>query len=96
MTTDPENLKVLASVPNEIEAAAIVCALAEFDIMAQATGGYTSGFKVTAPGDVKVVVKQADLDRAKQALKEILKDQTEFDWSAVDVGEPDEPDAQTT
>jgi len=71
MTTDPELPETLLSVPNEIEAASIVGYLEQCGIRAFAAGGYTSGFKVAAPGDVKILVKHADLDRARQALAEI-------------------------
>lgn len=70
MKPDPERPETLLSVANEIEAAAIVGFLAQYGIKAFAAGGYTSGFKAEAPGDVKILVKQADLDRARQALAE--------------------------
>ena len=85
MTPDPDNPEVLLSVANEIEAGAIVTALAEYGIEAFAAGGYTSGFKAEAPGWVKVLVAREDLDRAKQVLAEIREGQTEIDWSSVDV-----------
>ena len=47
MTED--NVKVLTSVPSEIEAAAIVSVLSERGIEAKATGGLTAGFKAEAP-----------------------------------------------
>ena len=71
MTPDPQQPETLLSVPTEVEAAAIVTALAEYDVKAMAVGGYTSGFKAEAPGGVAVVVKHADIERAKQALAEI-------------------------
>lgn len=90
MTTDPNAPVLLASARNEVEAAAICSALAAYGIQASATGGYTSGFKAEAPGEVKVMVKHGDLERAAQALKEIRQEQGKIDWSDVDVGEPDE------
>jgi len=83
----------LVSVPSEVEAAAIVTALAEYGIEAHAVGGYTAGFRAEAPGDVKVSVKHADLDRARQALAEIREHPDAIDWSQIDVGRPEEPDA---
>ena len=71
MTPDPDRPETLLSVPTEIEAEVIVTALAEYGIKALAVGGCTSGFKAEAPGLVAVVVKHADVDRAKQALAEI-------------------------
>jgi len=69
--SDPNQPQTLLKVSSEIEAAAIVTALADFDIQAMAVGGFLSGFKIAAPGDAAVVVKAADLDRAKLALDEI-------------------------
>jgi hypothetical protein len=71
VATDPNRPEPLLSVRTEIEAAAIVTALAGHDIGAFAVGGYTAGFRAEAPGDVRVMVKHADLDRARQALAEI-------------------------
>ncbi len=87
MTPDPDSVETLFSTPNEIEAAAIVTALAGYGIEALATGGYTWGFRAEAPGLMAVVVKHADLDRAKQALAEIRQQLGETDWSNVDVME---------
>ena len=90
MSEDSEDLLVLISVPTEIEAAAIVAALAQDDIRAVATGGLTSGFKAEAPGEVQVLVKQADAERAQQTLLEIRSGENPIDWSQVDVGEPED------
>jgi len=83
----------LLSVANEVEAGGIVTALAEYDIEAFATGGFTSGFKAEAPGNVQIVVRQSDLERAVLALARIREEQGEIDWSTVDVGEPEESDS---
>jgi hypothetical protein len=91
MTTDPENPEVLTRVPSDVEAAAIVTALAARGIKASTTGGFTAGFRAEAPGDVSVIVRHEDLDRAKQVLAGFERDQGAVDWSQVDVGEPDEP-----
>lgn len=70
MTPDPERPETLLSVANEIEATVIVDYLDQCGIRAFAAGGYTAGFRAEAPGDVKILVKQADLDRARRALAE--------------------------
>jgi hypothetical protein len=93
MATDLSAPDVLLSVSNEIEAAAIVTALAEYDVDALSVGGYTSNFMTSAPGGVAVVVKLADFDRAKQSLTEIQEQQADIDWSNVDVTET--PEDQT-
>ena len=90
MPADPNNPEVLTSVGTDIEAAAIVGALAARGIEAATTGGYTAGFRAEAPGQVHVIVKREDLERARQALAEIEREQPEVDWSQIDVGEPDE------
>ena len=84
MTPDPQQPETLLSVPTEVEAAALVTALAEYDVKALAVGGYTSGFKAEAPGCVAVVVKHADLDRAKQVLTNI-RQQGQDDESDVEL-----------
>ena len=90
MTDDPNNPAVLTEVPTVIAATAIQTALAGFDIEATTTGGYTSGFQAEAPGWVKVLVRDVDLEQAKVALAEIKKEMADFDWSQVDVGQPED------
>jgi hypothetical protein len=90
MTDESNSPCALVSVASEIQAAGVVSALAEYDIQASVTGGFTSGFKAEAPGGVQIVVRQSDLDRAKAALAEIRADEGKIDWSTIDVGEPEE------
>jgi hypothetical protein len=87
MASDPNRPEILLAVSTEVEASAIVTALAEYDIEAITVGGYTSGFKAEAPGLVAIVVRLADFDRAKNALAEIHEQQGDIDWSKVDVAE---------
>jgi len=87
MPADPKNPEVVAKVRNEIEAAAIVTALAAEGIEATTTGEYTSGFRAEAPGQVSVVVRNADLVRAEQILAEFKEHEPDIDWSNVDVGD---------
>jgi hypothetical protein len=89
MSCDPNGPCNLLSVSNEIEAASIVTALAACNIEAFTVGGFTSGFKAEAPGNVQILVRNSDLERAKAALAEIQQDEGEVDWSTVDVGEPE-------
>lgn len=90
MTTDPNNPEILVRVSTEAEAAAIVTELAAGGIEASATGGFTAGFRAEAPGEVSVVVRQADLAKAKQTLAGLDENQTDIDWSQVDVGAPED------
>jgi hypothetical protein len=94
MAHDPNSPRALVSVPNEGSAAGIVTALAEQGIQASVTGGFTAGFQAEAPGQVQVVVRLADLERAKQALAELHEDEEEVDWSQVDVGSPEDSGAE--
>ena len=89
MTTEPNHPEVLTSVRNDLEAMPLLAALANLGIEATKTGSFTADFRAEAPGEVRIVVKQQDLARAKEALKEIGEDNAEIDWSQVDVGEPE-------
>jgi len=90
MTADPNNPELLTSVVTDVEAVVIVGALAARGIQAHTTGGYTAGFRAEAPGYVQILVKNKDLDRARQAFAEIEQDQSDVDWSQEDVGQPDD------
>ena len=79
MSNDPHNPAVLISARDDIEAAALVAALAGRGIEASTTGDFTAGFRAEAPGDVNVIVKQVDLDRARKALAEIEGDRPDAD-----------------
>ena len=88
MTNDPNRPELLTAVPNDIEAAAIVNALADRGIQATVTGSYTSGFRTQAPGWVSIVVRRMDLDAARQAFVALKPDVGEVDWPEIDVDEP--------
>ena len=90
MATDPNAPELLESFPSDIEAATLVAALDSHGIPASTTGGYTAGFRAEAPGNVNVIVRRQDLDRARRVLASIEKKQTDVDWSQVDVGEPED------
>jgi len=71
MCDDPGRPVVLTSVPSEAHAAMIVAALEREGIKAHAQGSLTSGFRAEAPGNVQVLVRQADLGQAHALLKAI-------------------------
>lgn len=74
---DPDkNPETLLSVPNDLEAAMIVSALAAHDVDATTAGEYTSGFRAEAPGDVKILVRRCDLERARRVLHELAPQQS--------------------
>jgi hypothetical protein len=89
MTAEPSDLEILVTVSNEVEAAAIVSALLARDVHATAAGGYISGFKAEAPGDVKVLVRHTEAHRAREVLDQLRQDVADIDWSEVDLGEPE-------
>jgi hypothetical protein len=89
MSTDEDNQVVLSTFANELEAAAAVTTLQALGVEALVMGGYTAGFRAEAPGDVRVVVRSRDLERARKALAEIRATRGDVDWSQVDVGEPE-------
>jgi hypothetical protein len=91
MTIDPHTPELLTAVPSDIQAAAIVNALAERGIQATVTGSYTSGFRAEAPGWVSVVVRRMDLDLARQALAELKAGANDVDWSEIDVAATEPP-----
>ncbi|MHC5108662.1 MAG: putative signal transducing protein [Planctomycetota bacterium] len=62
-----EPVKV-AFAANEIEAAAIISSLADAGIHAEAIGGLTSGLRAEAPGDVAIMVRGDDAERARELL----------------------------
>ena len=73
MSGDPNTPCKLLSVANEIEAGDLVTALAAYDIEAFTVGGFTSGFKAEAPGNVQILVRRSDLDRAKRPWPKFSK-----------------------
>ncbi len=89
MDVDSEKQVALLSVESEFEANSIAHELAANSIKALVTGGYTAGFRAEAPGRVNVIVRQADVERAKLAILDWEKNRGQTDWSTVDVGEPE-------
>ena len=73
---------------NSIEAAMLLSVLADQEIVGTCTGSYTEGFVTETPGEVKVFVRQSDLLKAQQVLREHATPSS-IDWSEVDVGDPE-------
>ena len=74
---------------SEVEAAAILTALAESGIQGTTTGSFTTGLVTEAPGDVTVVVRRGDFARASEVLAEFETLKNDIDWASVNVGEPE-------
>ena len=72
MPTDPDSPQVIAARLNEFEAAALIDYLKEQGIKAHAWGANAAvlGGEAGPFENVKVVVRQGDLDRAKTAMEE--------------------------
>ncbi len=90
MASDPNNPEVLTRVESDLEAAALVTALAARGIDASTTGSFTAGFRAEAPGRIQVIVRRQDLPQAQKVLAEIKKAPSDVDWSQVDVGDPED------
>lgn len=69
--TDHDAPVQLMRVPNDMQAAIIVNALANHGIHATATGGFIAGLRAEAPGDVQIYVRREDLETARQILAEL-------------------------
>lgn len=89
MSDDAATVAVLTRVPTEFEAALVVTHLAEQGIQAEAVGGYTAGFRAQAPGDIKILVRAGNMEKARQILNELREPIADVDWTQVDVGEPE-------
>ncbi|MEM1356000.1 MAG: DUF2007 domain-containing protein [Planctomycetota bacterium] len=90
MDENDDKVVTLVFLPTEIEATALAQELTRAGIEAQASGLLTAGFRAEAPGQVKVLVHERDLARAKELLDDYLASKQEIDWSQVDVGEPED------
>jgi hypothetical protein len=89
MITATENLSRLTSARNEMEAGIVVRALEQEGIQATMSGVYTAGFRAEAPGWVEVLVAEQDLPQAQSILQRVRTEDTDVDWSQIDVGDPE-------
>ena len=74
MSDDQLRPHVVAKVPTDFEAGAIVSALEAAGIKAMAVGGHTAGFRAEAPGDVAVVVPANQAEEAEAVLAEFRRE----------------------
>jgi hypothetical protein len=70
MSIQHDTPKVLEYAATEMEAAFLVATLREAGIDAQAEGVLTSALRAEAPGEVGILVRESDLERARQVLTE--------------------------
>lgn len=69
MTQDPDSPTIVYRAATSIEAASVVAALEAAGIKATATGTFTSSFQAEAPGDVQVVVRQSQAEKAGDVIE---------------------------
>lgn len=77
--TDADDVEVLLSVPTEAEAALIVATLSKEGIVAAVEGALTSALRAEVPGEVRILVRRVDLDRAAAVLMQIEQDRGDVD-----------------
>ena len=70
MGQSPDRPIILAEFPAEAVAALFIARLREHDVEAVMTGGATAGFRAEAPGMVRVLVHEKDIDTARRLLEE--------------------------
>jgi hypothetical protein len=87
MTDNPDQLVALTSTPDEPRAALVIAALADRGVEAVPEGGLACQFRTENFGEVKVMVRHEDLDRARESLAEYKAAMSDIDWDEVDVGE---------
>lgn len=73
MSTQAENLVILAQFPTDLEAAMVIAALEREDIEAFMKGEYTASFRAEAPSWPKVEVRETDYKRARAILDTFQK-----------------------
>ena len=73
MSEDPDRVVELARFPSEFKANNAASALESAGITVQVVGEYTADFQASAPGDLKLLVKEADHERAREILEGLGK-----------------------
>ena len=71
---DPDRVIVFATALTEPEGAMIANWLREGGVQAQSEGGFTAGFRAAAPGLVRILVRQGDIERARRILAQMDDD----------------------
>lgn len=93
MNNDPANhndkVVTLAFLFTEVEAKLLSNALNEEGIHSEVAGLLTASFRAEAPGRVKVLVREQDLEKAKELLDDYTKSKDAIDWSKVDISGDD-------
>ena len=74
MAEDEVHLATVITARDSAEAAMVVGLLAADGIEATTTGDFTANFLAEAPGNVKVMVRENDLDRATEVLEKLREE----------------------
>ena len=90
MTDQQPELVTLTNVPNEAEAKSLIGLFEDEGIKVFINGGDDLSLFGEELGDVQLIVKKSDYDQAAKLLQEIEAENSEIDWSQVDVGEPED------
>lgn len=90
MSDQRPELVTLTKVPNESEAKSLIGLFEEEGISVFINGGDDLSLFGDDVGDIQLIVKKVDYDRAAKLLEEIEAENSEIDWSQVDVGEPED------
>ena len=90
MTDERPELVTLTKVPNEAEAKSLIGLFEEEGIAVFINGGEDLSLFGEDIGDIQLIVKKSDYDQASKLLEEIEEENSEIDWSQVDVGEPED------
>jgi len=69
MTNESDDLVVLQSVPTEAQANMIAAALERAGIQSAIEGALTAAFRAEAPGEVKIIIRKNDLQKARETLE---------------------------
>jgi len=78
-----------ASYGDEWEAGLVRDALLAAGIPATIAGGFTASFRADVPGRVRVLVRERDLARAADALRQAREEAASIDWDEVDLSGED-------
>ncbi|XAM01688.1 hypothetical protein OT109_09865 [Phycisphaeraceae bacterium D3-23] len=82
---DDIKIVTLALLNSEVEAKLLSDALNLEGIHSEVAGILTGSFRAEAPGRVKVLVRKADLARAKELFDDYTHSKENIDWSQVDL-----------
>ncbi|MHC4989457.1 MAG: putative signal transducing protein [Planctomycetota bacterium] len=89
MSEQEESTFVVAHVGTEWQATLVSDILRDHGVDAEVSGALTSQFRAEAPGLVRILVPESQVEKARAVLEEPRKEVSEIDWSQVDVGTPE-------